>query len=76
MTQINLQGQITIPPAIQQQLGLVPGTEVEIEVVGETLQLRKKETEHRGARLVETMRGKATKRLSTQDIMQLTREDV
>jgi AbrB family looped-hinge helix DNA binding protein len=76
MTQINSQGQITIPPDIQQQLGLLPGTEVEIEVVGDIVQLRKKETEHRGSRLIETMRGKATNRLSTQNIMHLTREDV
>jgi len=76
MTQINSHGQITIPPDIQQQLGLLPGTEVELEVVGDTVQLRKKEAGHRGSRLVAAMRGKATKHLSTQDIMQLTREDV
>ncbi len=75
MTQINPQGQITIPLDIQQQLGLLPGTEIEIVVVGDTVQLRKKD-DHRASRLVEAMRGKATKRLSTQDIMQLTREDV
>lgn len=75
MTQISLQGQVTIPPAIQQQLGLLPGTEVELEVVGEILQLRKKESNRRGSRLVEAMRGKATNRLTTQDIMQLTRGD-
>ena len=75
MTQINSQGQITIPSDIQQQLGLLPGTEIEIEVVGETVQLRKKEAEHRGSRLLAAMRGKATNRLSTQDIMQLTRDD-
>ena len=75
MTQINSQGQITIPPDIQQQLGLLPGTEIEIEVVGEIVQLRKKEAEHQGSRLLAAMRGKATNRLSTQDIMQLTRDD-
>lgn len=76
MTQINSQGQITIPPDIQRQLGLLPGTEIEIEVVGEAVQLRKKEAKHRGSRLLAAMRGKATNRLSTQDIMQLTRDDV
>ena len=76
MTQINSQGQITIPSDIQQQLGLLPGTEIEIEVVGETVQLRRKEIEHRGSRLLAAMRGKATNRLSTQDIMQLTRDHV
>ncbi len=75
MTQINLNGQITIPPDIQQQLGLLPGTEVELEVVGEVLQLRKKSTTDRGSLVVETMRGRATSHLSTHDIMRLTRED-
>ena len=75
MTQINSQGQITIPPNIQQRLGLVPGTEIEIEVVEETLQLRKKPSNHRASRLVEAMRGKATNRLSTQAIMQPTRDE-
>jgi antitoxin PrlF len=76
MTQINLEGQITIPPTIRQQLGLSPGTEVELEVIGETLQLRKKPADRRGSQRIEAIRGKATNDLSTQDIMQLTREDV
>jgi antitoxin PrlF len=76
MIQINLEGQITIPPTIRQQLGLSPGTEVELEVIGETLQLRKKTADRRGSQLIEAIRGKATNDLSTQDIMQLTREDV
>jgi AbrB family looped-hinge helix DNA binding protein len=40
--QITTDGQITIPPEIQQQLGLEPGTEVCLEVVGRTLHLTKK----------------------------------
>jgi AbrB family looped-hinge helix DNA binding protein len=40
--QITANGQITIPPEIQQQLGLEPGTEVHLEVVGDTLHLSKK----------------------------------
>jgi len=75
MTQINPQGQITIPPEIQHQLGLIPGTEVQIEVVGDVLQLSKKSALSRGDLLVEAIRGKATNRLSTDEIMQLTRGD-
>jgi bifunctional DNA-binding transcriptional regulator/antitoxin component of YhaV-PrlF toxin-antitoxin module len=37
MAQINLQGQITIPPELQAQLGLQPGTDVQLEVVGSSL---------------------------------------
>lgn len=73
--QINPQGQITIPPEIQQQLGLIPGTEVHLEVVGDGLQVRKKPTLSRGALLVEALRGKATKLINTHEIMQLTRGD-
>lgn len=72
--QINAQGQITIPPNIREQLGLLPGTEVQLQVVGDTLHLRKKPISSRGVLLVESIRGKATVRLSTDEIMQLTRD--
>ena len=74
MIQITPQGQITIPHEIQQQLGLLPGTEVQLEVAGDVLLLRKKLALSRGLLLVEAMRGKATNRASTDDIMQLTRD--
>lgn len=72
--QVNTQGQITIPPDIRDQLGLLPGTEVQLEVVGDALQLRKKSVPGRGRLLVESIRGKATTQLSTDEIMQLTRD--
>jgi AbrB family looped-hinge helix DNA binding protein len=40
MVQINRQGQVTIPPELQEQLGLLPGVEVQLEVVGDALQKR------------------------------------
>jgi bifunctional DNA-binding transcriptional regulator/antitoxin component of YhaV-PrlF toxin-antitoxin module len=40
--QITHDGQITIPQQMQQQLGLEPGAEVHLEIVGSTLQLTKK----------------------------------
>lgn len=43
MAQINLQGQITIPPELQEQLDLKPGTEIQLEVVDGTLQVRRAE---------------------------------
>jgi antitoxin component of MazEF toxin-antitoxin module len=42
--QITADGKITIPPEMQQQLGLEPGTEVHLEIVGITLQLTRKTT--------------------------------
>lgn len=71
--QINPQGQITIPPEIQQQLGLIPGTEVHLEIVGDGFQVRKKPAQGRGTLLVEALRGKAIKLMNTHEIMQLTR---
>jgi AbrB family looped-hinge helix DNA binding protein len=46
---ITSDGQITIPAEIQQQLGLEPGTEVCLEVVGSTLHLTKKITGDQGS---------------------------
>jgi AbrB family looped-hinge helix DNA binding protein len=75
MVQINLQGQVTIPPELQEKLGLQPGTEVELEVVGDALQLRKTATLNRGQQLIAALRGKATHQLTTDDIMSLSRGD-
>jgi AbrB family looped-hinge helix DNA binding protein len=72
---ISPNGQITIPPDIQEQLGLLPGTEIQLEVIGDTLQLRKQPIANQGAELIAALRGKATRRLTTDDIMQLTRAD-
>jgi AbrB family looped-hinge helix DNA binding protein len=66
-------GKIAIPTEIQEQLGLLPGTEVELKVVGDILQLQKKHHSGRGQSLIDLMRGKATANLTTDDIMQLTR---
>jgi bifunctional DNA-binding transcriptional regulator/antitoxin component of YhaV-PrlF toxin-antitoxin module len=47
--QITADGQITIPPEIQRQLGLEPGVEVSLAVVGSTLHLTKKTDGDRSA---------------------------
>ncbi|NER98346.1 MAG: AbrB/MazE/SpoVT family DNA-binding domain-containing protein [Symploca sp. SIO1B1] len=72
---IDIDGKITIPTDIQNQLGLQPGTEIQLEVVGNTLQIRKPQASSRGRQIIADLRGKATNRLTTNDIMQLTRED-
>jgi AbrB family looped-hinge helix DNA binding protein len=72
---ISPNGQITIPPDIQEQLGLLPGTEIQLEVIGDTLQLRKQPIPHQEAEIIAALRGKATRSLTTDDIMQLTRAD-
>ena len=72
---ISPNGQITIPPDLQKQLGLLPGTEIQLEVIGDALQIRKPRTPCRGKQLIAAIRGKATSRLTTNDIMQVTRGD-
>jgi antitoxin PrlF len=72
---IDSEGKITIPPNIREQLSLLPGTEIQLEIIGNTLQIRKQPTPSRGTQLVAAIRGKATNRLRTDEIMQLTREN-
>jgi AbrB family looped-hinge helix DNA binding protein len=67
-------GQVTIPIGIRRKTGLLPHTDVEFIVRGKDVILRKlSRSGRRGRRLVEMMRGCATTRLSTDDIMALTR---
>ncbi len=71
---VTSKGQVTIPIEVRQKAGLLPDTEVEFVVRGNTIIVRKAEkTPRRGRRLLATMRGKATTRLSTDEIMALTR---
>lgn len=71
---VTSKGQVTIPIEVRQKAGLLPDTEVEFVVRGNTVIVKKAEkTPRRGRRLLTTMRGKATTRLSTDEIMALTR---
>ena len=66
-------GQVTIPIGIRRKTGLLPNTDVEFVVSGKRVIIRKSAKARRGRRLVAAMRGRATKRLSTRQIMALTR---
>ena len=71
---ITSKGQVTIPLAIRKKAGLWPNTEVVFTITRGVVVLRKVENGGgRGRGLVEHMRGKATTRLSTDEIMALTR---
>lgn len=72
---ITQKGQVTIPQYIREQLGLLPNTEVEFVLEGDRVYVRKKDDEpRRGREMVEHMRGKSRAGMSTEKIMQLTRE--
>ncbi len=72
---ITSKGQVTIPQDIREQAGLLPHTEVDFVYDGKTVRIvradRKKMS--RGARLVEHMRGRGTIKLTTDQIMAMTR---
>jgi AbrB family looped-hinge helix DNA binding protein len=67
-------GQVTIPQEFREALGLLPHSEVEFELDGDAVRIRKaRKSGGRGATIVTRMRGTATGRLTTDAIMKLTR---
>ncbi len=67
-------GQVTIPQEIRERLGLLPNSEVEFEIDGDSVRLRKSRTARtRGEALIARLRGRGTTRLTTDQIMALTR---
>jgi AbrB family looped-hinge helix DNA binding protein len=70
---ITAKGQVTIPQEIRLRLGLQPETEVEFDVVGGAVRIRKVSGRGRGRRIVERLRGRATRRMTTDQILALTR---
>jgi AbrB family looped-hinge helix DNA binding protein len=71
---ITSKGQVTIPAALREKAGLLPDTEVEFVLSGRKVVLRKAAARgRRGRNLVRRMRGRATVRLSTDQILALTR---
>jgi len=74
---ITSKGQVTIPVEIREKAGLLPNTEVEFELDGKGVRLRRAKARHgegRGAAAVARLRGRATVRMTTDEIMALTRE--
>lgn len=70
---ITAKGQVTIPIAIRRKLGLLPDTEVAFEVVGKAVRVRKAGSAGRGHALVARLRGRARTRMTTDEILALTR---
>ena len=73
---ITSKGQVTIPVEIRERLGLTPNTEVEFEIIGDAVYIKKSKIKPTpGKNLIEIMRGKATVQMTTDEIMALTRQD-
>lgn len=75
--QITSKGQITIPQAIRNRLGLLPHTEVEFELARDHARIRKARDKKgeggRGRWALNALRGTADTPMSTKEIMALTR---
>ena len=75
---VTSKGQVTIPIEIRERAGLLPNTEVEFVVDGKGVRIRRAKAQPpkgRGAATVERLRGRATLRMSTDEIMALTRKN-
>lgn len=70
---LTTKGQVTIPQEIRERLGLLPNTEVVFDVVGDSVRIRKAPTQGRGRALIDRMRGTGTVKMTTDEIMALTR---
>ena len=75
--QVTSKGQVTIPQEIRNRLGLLPHTKVVFELARDHARLRKAGREAgesaRGRLALEALRGTADVRMSTDEIMALTR---
>ncbi|MFN3961165.1 MAG: AbrB/MazE/SpoVT family DNA-binding domain-containing protein [Parvularculaceae bacterium] len=73
---ITSKGQVTIPQEIREKAGMLPNTEVEFDFDGRVVRIRKAKSAGRGGRgaaLVARMRGRGDVKLTTDEIMALTR---
>jgi AbrB family looped-hinge helix DNA binding protein len=72
---ITSNGQITIPIEIRKKLGFLGGSEVDFKVVNGKVYLKRarSQTRRKKRNLIARMRGKATVKMTTNDIMALTR---
>jgi len=74
---ITQKGQVTIPQDVRSRLGLLPYTEVEFEIAGDHARIRKASggagAGARGQNAIKALWGAADTRMSTNEIMALTR---
>jgi AbrB family looped-hinge helix DNA binding protein len=71
---ITSKGQVTIPLEVREVMGFLPHTEVEFFIEKNRVYLeKKKKKSKRGQSLIQHMRGRGTVKMSTDEIMKLTR---
>ena len=73
---ITSKGQVTIPQNLRNQLGFLPHTEVLFEAMGNCIKIKKdSKALHRGQQFITHMKGQGNVKLSTDQIMAMTRRD-
>lgn len=72
---LTTKGQVTIPQEIRDKLGLLPYVEVEFDIVGDSVRIRKKKgaKKGRGQMLLEAMSKAPRPTMTTDELMALTR---
>ena len=74
---VTTKGQVTIPINIREKLGITPDTEIDFFQEGDRVFLVKQKGTTRGAtRKFKKLRGVATVKMTTDEIMALTRDDL
>lgn len=73
---VTTKGQVTIPQAVREQLGIYAGTEVEFKVEGDRLTVSIEKPTDPAPDFTYSLRGKATVKMTTDEIMALTRADL
>jgi len=72
---VTTKGQVTIPQHIREKLGITPSTEVDFVEKGGRIYLVKKKEKKIPTRKFKKLRGVATVKMTTDEIMALTRAD-
>ena len=70
---VTSKGQVTIPQELRTQFGILPGTEVDFLVKDNMIVLKKSAGHRRAAEILKRMTGKGTVKMTTDEIMALTR---
>lgn len=74
---VTSKGQVTIPQSIRERFGFLPETEVEFRVERGAVRLEKiqaKQGRGRGEAVIRRLRGAANVKMSTEQILSLTRK--
>ena len=72
---VTTKGQVTIPLNIREKLGITPSTEVDFIEEGDRVILMKRKNQNGLVQKFKKLRGIATVKMTTDEIMKLTRAD-